>query len=104
MALKTISIDHRSLREVSIHTFLLLPSIDFVSDQDFNLRETIGEEMYWGWKNLDHILVQLSESHTVRVNVTHYPGVGRSQDLRMCMMELLPGTTKRDGTELHFDE
>lgn len=100
-ALETISIDHRGLREVSVRTLLQLPPIRDISD--FNLRETIGQEIYQRWVDLDRILVQLSESHAVRIKVAPYPSAG-SRDLRMCMTELLTGTTKRDGTELHLGE
>lgn len=93
MALETIPIDRRGLREVLIH----LSPIPFYGIP--NLIESYGEEVYQDWMDLDRILVKLLELHVVRVKVIHFPNK-KSEEVRAFMKDLLPGTMMRQGTEL----
>lgn len=83
-ALKTISSEHRDLREVTIH-------IDFYTDSPTNLRPIIGEETYMQWMALDHVLVQLCKTDTVRVRVS---SAGMPKGACGYAEALLPETTK----------
>jgi hypothetical protein len=62
-----------------------------------NLREVIGWGVYAEWLEFDHLLVQLWESHGIRIVVKYEV----SQDMVWeqageCMMNLLPEATMRD--------
>ena len=96
MALKTIPTDHRGLQEVIIDASIPPVPIDELIS---SLRQT-GKESYRHWMDLDHVLVQLMESRAVHVKVTYYSDV--TEEGSTHVLELLPGTTKRGGTEEYF--
>jgi len=88
MVLRTITSKHQDLQQITIHTpYHRCPS----TPESENLREAVGEDEYRQWMDLDSLLVQLSESHTIRTKVTH--GKENSErKLEMCenMRGLLP--------------
>ena len=81
--LQTITFEHRELRQISIQ----LPYLIFA-----NVRRAIGEEAYGRWLDLDRLLVQLWESHSIRPKVIW---TGGEQDAKDCAGFLLPGITRR---------
>jgi hypothetical protein len=64
-ALKTISPEHRDLRQITIH----IPYKSPLTGADANIRQAIGETDYTQWLNLDRLLVRLWELHSVRPKV-----------------------------------
>ena len=67
-ALRTIAPDHRNLQWIGIDVTTWLPGSDL--PPPFCLHE-LGEVAHWGWLELDHLLVQLWESHLIYVKVYH---------------------------------
>jgi hypothetical protein len=65
MALQTITPEHRDLREVSIH----LPYYLTLGGLFVNIKQFVGEAGYKKWLDLDRLLVQLWESHSIRPTV-----------------------------------
>ena len=72
MTLRTITRKHRNLQQISLNarweSYIRL--IDSGNDPT-NLRNAIGETLYQGWLELDEVLVQLWESHSVRSEVVY---------------------------------
>ena len=68
MALKTLTSKHGDLREILLH--ILVESSP--KDEPVNVRETIGEEIFKQWMDLDHILVQLWESSALQTKVIYF--------------------------------
>ena len=66
-----------------------------------NFGRAIGDPIYREWLELDHLLVQLWESHSIRPKVTYialsYMHEGRA---RSCMESLLPEVTTRGIVDL----
>jgi len=98
--LKTITPGHRNLQRISLHVPSLPshpnPTIDRADP--VNVRHAHGETGYRQWLDLDHLLVQLWESHSVRPKVTHYEyrdGTGRR-----CVSGFLPEVTRREIADL----
>jgi hypothetical protein len=86
-ALRTITSEHRNLRLISIYNASIYNSFPHSSPN-----------ITAGWLDLDRILVQLWESHTVRTKI-HTSG---KEDGEVCefISGLLPETTKRGIIEL----
>jgi len=93
MALQTITPEHRSLSQISIY----VPDYLAGAKVDANVKESIGEANFSQWLDLDHFLVQLWESRSVRPNVIR-AAVGRG--MRDCIGSLLPEITKRGMIDL----
>ena len=60
---KTITPGHQDFQQISIH---LLPH----SHTSGDVRQAVGEEIYYQWMDLDNTLVRLSDSHGIRMKVT----------------------------------
>lgn len=65
MALQTITQQHRDLRQVSIHIY----HKSDLATAGANIKQTIGEQIYGQWSDLDHLLNQYWESRSVRLKV-----------------------------------
>jgi len=60
---------------------------------------TIGEEVYPEWQDLDHLLVKLCTSHSIRPRVMYEAGRG-GKILRDRVSSLLPELTRRGLVDL----
>ena len=87
MALRTITPEHRDLREISIFVHYTLAGSD--------IRGTMGEAGFGWWLDLDRILVRLWESHSVHPGIRHERMGGGRQDTEYCIKCLLPEAAKR---------
>jgi hypothetical protein len=86
-ALQTITSEHRDLRQISIRLpyFLTL-------DRDATIRQAIAGEGSNLWLNLDCLLVQFWESHSIRPMIVYMANKDITRDHIEC---LLPEITKR---------
>lgn len=91
MALETITLKHRDLRQISIY----LPPSTLLLGDPAKIRQTVGEEIYSQWVKLDHTLIRLWESHAIRTKVTYDAVSGEEGGVCQCIKGLLPETTKR---------
>ena len=67
MALETITSKQWDFQEISIYVRRSL----IVTGDPKSVRQTVGEEVYGEWADLDHLLVQFLESRTVRTKVIY---------------------------------
>ena len=91
-ALRTITPDHRNLQRI----ILRVPWITHFyptlrRSEPVNIRHAIGETTYRQWLELDRLLAQLYESHSIRPKVQDQYAEGVSS----CVETLLPEVTKR---------
>ena len=85
MTLKTITSEHRKLWEISIHGRDLFNSVTFPTNAP-------------QWMDLDRALIQLWESHAIRIRFTHCSG--RREDVCEVVGALLPEAMEREIVEL----
>ena len=90
MTLQTITPKHRDLRQISIRIPFFLTVTYTYGDTISNATPTIGEPFREQWLDLDRLLVQLWESHSIRLRVVYLT----RGDLRDCIGSLLPEMTK----------
>ena len=96
MALQTITPGHGDLRQITLH----ICGYSF-RDPATYVRQMVGEAEYEQWVDLDRLLVQLWELHSIRPKVTY--GVvpeHREKDVIDCVSYLLPETTKKGTVDL----
>jgi len=87
LALRTITPNQRDLRRISIEVPTSLPHP--------RTKKRIGQEIYGQWLELDHILVQLWESHSIRLRFTRKTWGQKFQNtMEDCLGYLLPEATK----------
>ena len=96
MALQTITSEHRDLSQISIYVPNYMADVGVGAD----VEKTIGGANFGQWLDLDHLLVQLWESRSVRPKVIRAAAVGRGRDMRDCIGSLLPEMTKRGMIDL----
>ena len=89
--LRTITPEHRHLRQISIYVPSRLTSFDVGA----NIGQTIGGTITRQWLDLDHLLVQFWESRLIRPRVECVRLGQRRQSAEYCVGGLLPETTKR---------
>ena len=82
MALRTIVPEHRHLSEISIHVSSSFEGSD--------IRRAMGEAAFGRWLDLDHVLVQLWESHSIRPRIEW-----KQYDTESGLAYLLPEAVKR---------
>jgi hypothetical protein len=87
-ALQTITLRHRNLRHITIKVSYYLTLVRYFK----NIRQGIGEANCGQWLDLDRLLVQLWESHSVRPNVVCDTA---NRAMNNCVKSLLPEGTKR---------
>ena len=83
-ALKTITSEHRNLREVTLYIYVTASTIS---------RRMLGDQVYALWMDLDHVLFQLSESGAVRVRARFY-SPRKDKQTREHVEGLLPEAAK----------
>ena len=100
MALRTITTDHRDFRKVSLCAPCLsrrtAPAINLADPAA--IRREIGEVAHTQWSEFDHVLAQLWESHSIRLEVLYYNHQGGA--VCRCANRLLPEATKRGMVDL----
>ena len=90
MELRTITPGHRELRKIAIRVHLATGSTDP------DLRHTIQEEILGQWSELDHVLAQLWESHSIRSKIICFsPPTSTENNAKECVGWLLPTVTRR---------
>jgi hypothetical protein len=96
MALRTVTPNQRHLQQISLYApRYLLPRRPFHGDPAHG-KDVVGESDYGQWLELDHLLVQLWESHSVRLQVSYYAVPGKEGDVTAnCMYSLFPEVTSR---------
>ena len=61
----------------------------------------IGEAAYAGWLELDHLIIQLWESHSIRLEVQYsIPQSACEENAMGCMKSLFPEATARGSIRL----
>lgn len=85
IALKSITPNNRHLR-ISIHTGI-------------SFRRPAGEEIRNQWLDLDHVLIQLSESNAAKIRLLP-DSVGMGEEACECIEQLLPETARRGMAEI----
>ena len=101
-ALQTITPNHRYFQRVSIQ----VPYIDSAPDSPIsradlaNVRRVVGkgEATCMQWLELDRLLLQLRETHSIRLEVLCYEYPDETG--RLCVGTLLPGVMKRGIADL----
>jgi len=91
MALRTITPKHQDLQQVSIH----VPFYTALVNTDANVREVIGEAVRQHWFDVDRLLVQFWESHSIRPSLESGVPVREGRDMRSCIGLLMPEVTRR---------
>ena len=88
-ALRTITRDHRELKRIT----LAVLSPQGLNDHYF-VKDVVGEDQ--GWLELDRTLVQLSESHSIRLRLqVDYRILMSDNEAKGMMERLLPEVTAR---------
>ena len=97
MALRTITPNHRNLRQI----FIGIPYALSRHGVGANIRQTLGETIYERWLDLDHLFIQLWESNSIRPGV-RYSCTSESEKKETvdCVSCLLPEATKRGIVDL----
>ena len=90
MTLKTISSEHRDLRNVSFRC----DGFYNFGGRSVNARKVVGEELYGQWMDLDRALVQLWELLAVPMKISYYSR-GKKKRAHKFVECLLPETTQR---------
>ena len=99
MALNTITLEHKDLREISVHVYFgSIPS--FISSPT-NPEQTAGDEVYRQWMDLDQLLVRLCEPHGVGLMVKYYYFSKNKEEVLGFVEGALPETVKRESTTLN---
>lgn len=98
--LKTITPDHQNLQQISFRVPPLFYSPDPTIHRadPVNVKHAYGETSYNQWLDLDHLLAQLWESHSIRPKVTYFRHRGGTG--RCCVGGFLPEVTRRDIADL----
>ena len=100
-ALRTITSNHRDLQQISISTKYIIPNLelrDIVTPSDWRLSLQHANMM---WLELDRLLTQLWESHSIRLKVAYYsPTWLDGERARSCMGNLVPELMMRGAVDL----
>ena len=91
--LKTITSKHMDLREVLITGQALFSSTDWSTNA-----AAVGDSTRTQWVDLERIIIQLWESHSVRTKVKYYSM--RREESNELMRDLLPEATRKGVVEL----
>jgi hypothetical protein len=86
--LRTITRNHKNLQRITIDASNVADSDDFHSASPV---EVLGPTTCEGWLELDHLLAQLRESHSITLEITYGPDLSVDEDsARSWMGSLLP--------------
>ena len=93
MALRTVTPDHRHFQQISLYVPRLRSRYTKNAAYD---RYGVGESCYRQWLELDHLLVQLWESHSIRLTVSYRASPGKEGEVTDSRVHnLLPEVTNR---------
>jgi hypothetical protein len=89
-ALETITWNDHGLQQISIY-------VDYreISRIAPNVEGTIGERTHRWWFDLDRLIVQFWESHSIRSELVCTAQRNEGPDMRACFERLLPEVTKK---------
>jgi len=91
--LRTITPKHQDLRQISIY----VPFNSTLTSAGADVKRAVGERIVGEWSDLDRLLVQLWESHSIPPKfMSKEPN--EEQGARDCILCLLPEITKRGWT------
>ena len=94
--LQTITPSHKDLHQISLDPESILLHLYPDFPNSINLKQRIGDATFQGWSELDRTIVQLSESHSIRLKFQINYRILKSDDEAKGMMEkLLPEVTAR---------
>jgi len=94
-ALQTITPEHRDLQiSICVPEYLAYVGVDA------DVKKIIGEANFGQWLDLDHLLIQLWESRSIRSKVTRTLLKGRKRNMRDCIGCLLPEMMRRGMIDL----
>ena len=96
MALQTIVPEHRDFQQITIY----LPYDPRLSGAGADVRRIAGELIFEQWLELDRILVQLWESHSIRPKIMCFAPRGMEKEITECVGRLLPEITGREIVDL----
>ena len=88
--LQTITAEHQGLQQITVN----VPSFLTFFNVGSNVRQIIGEAITRQWLDLDHLLIQLWESRSIRPRVEFTMGKEKP-NLEYCIGCLLPEVTGR---------
>ena len=77
MALRTITPEHRDLRQISVY-LVYRPT---QAGPGGSIRQILGEQIFGQWMELDHLLAQLWESHSIRPRALCYAPQGVEEEV-----------------------
>ena len=95
-ALQTITHEHRDLQQITLHLPLIPsdPTPVHLDPADIELK--IGETTYQHWLELDHLLAQLWEAHSIHLEVVYVvPSPKNRESANSRVDVLLPEVTRR---------
>ena len=101
LTLRTVTRDHGNLQQISLETPWKSYGMRLCSEDPADLAQEVGETSYQGWLELDNVLAQLWESHSIRPRVIYdvpYWMDGRKAGRRV--ESLLSGVTGRGTIDL----
>jgi len=94
-AIRTITPEHRDLQQITVY----VPYSLSISNHDTNTPQTL-QATSMQWSDLDHLLVQLWESRSIRPRVGCSWSRGEGEHTDDCIAYLFPEITKRGIVEL----
>jgi len=101
MTLRTVTPSHRNLQEISLY----VPDVPYGPTLNYadsaNVKRAVGEAIYEQWMELDRLLAQLWESHSIHLTVLYYGKWGKNgEGPGSCVHSLFPETTGRGIADL----
>ena len=101
MALRTITLGHRDLRQISIHLcYDAAFGFGFLGP---DVRQRVGEQTCRQWSELDRLLVQINELHSSRLMLICLTLKKEVEEMRDPIEYLLPEMAERGLIELCLD-
>jgi len=91
MELRSITPKHHDLQQISIY----LPHYVLLAGADTDTRQFVGEVIYGQWVDLDRVLVQFWESHSIRPRVVCTEPTREERAVRSFVGCLFPEITRR---------
>jgi len=96
LALQTITPQHRDIRQIIIH----MPYTRAFVSVGVDVKQTIGEAICGRWLELDHLLVKLWESHSIRTAIRYVAQKKEKNEMYESIGCLLPEMAERGMIEL----
>ena len=94
--LRTVTRDHKELEEITLDM-----RWEYDSDQE-GIMDAVGEAGYQEWLEVDHLLIQLCESHSIRLSLG-LDAMGEDEE-RSPWNILLPGVMARRVVDLASED